>query len=71
VLGARPLSHPPNEHAEALPTVDALPRALGTPQAGALDHGDVSATTSAALAARAMEPYSATGRPPPHPSWPS
>src|SRR5438128_2494340 len=68
-IGASTLSNHPNDQAEALPTLDAMPLALGTPQAGALDHGYFSATNIAAMEARDIEPYSATGRPPHHPSW--
>jgi len=68
LMVAHTLSNPPNEHAEALPPLDAIPLAVGTPKAGALDHGSCSATTIAALAARDMEPSIATGRTPPHPS---
>ena len=71
LIGANPLSHHPNDHAEALPTLDAIPRAVGPPQAGAWANGDCSATHSAALEARAMEPYIATGRVAHHPSWQS
>ena len=65
------LSNHPNDHAEAIPTLDAIPLALGKPQAGALDNGYCSATNIAAMEARDIEPYSATGRLPHHPSWPS
>jgi hypothetical protein len=68
LLVANTLSNHPNDHAEAIPTLDAIPLALGKPQAGALDHGDFSATNIAAREARDMEPYSATGRTPHHPS---
>ena len=64
---AHPLATPPNDHAEAIPTVDALPWALGTPQAGALDHGDCRAPNIAARAARDMAPSIAPGRTPPPP----
>ena len=47
VMVASTLSHPPHAPAEALPPVDAIPLAWGTPQAGALDHGYGSATTIA------------------------
>jgi hypothetical protein len=70
-LVARTRSHQPHAQAEALPPWDALPLALGTPQAGAVDQGSCSATTSAAMAARAMEPSLAPGRTPPQPSWPA
>ncbi len=68
LLVASPLSPPPNAHAEALPTVDAMPLAVGTPQAGAWAKGSCSATHSAARAARDIEPSLATGRIPPPPS---
>jgi hypothetical protein len=71
VMVANTLANPPNDPAEALPTLDAIPLALGTPQAGALDQGSCSATNIAAMEARDMEPYIATGRIPHHPSWPS
>ena len=66
---ASTLSNHPNAHAEAIPTLDAIPLALGTPKAGALDHGSFSATNIAAMEARDIEPSMATGRIPPHPSW--
>ncbi len=71
LMVARTLSNHPNDPAKALPPLDAIPLALGTPQAGALDHGSFSATTIVAMAARAMEPSIATGRLPHHPSGPS
>jgi hypothetical protein len=71
LIVASTLSTHPNEHAEAIPPLDAIPLALGKPQAGALDNGYFSATTIAAMEARDIEPYIATGRIPPHPSWPS
>ena len=70
-LVATTLSNHPTDQAEALPTLDAIPLALGTPQAGALDNGDCSATTIAAMEARDMEPDLATGREPHHPRWQS
>ena len=71
LLVATTLSTHPNDQAEALPTLDAIPWAWGTPKAGALDHGSVSATNIAAMEARDLEPYSATGRTPHQPSWQS
>jgi hypothetical protein len=71
LMVARPLSNPPKDQAEAIPTLDAIPLALGKPRAGALDPGDCSATTIAAMEARDLEPSIATGRIPHHPSWPS
>jgi Transposase DDE domain len=71
LIVASTLSNHPNDQAEAIPTLDAIPLALGKPQAGALDHGYVSATNIAAMEARDLEPYIATGRLPLHPSWQS
>ena len=64
------LSNHPNDKAEALPTVDAIPTAeIGTPKAAALDNGYFSPATIAGLAARGIDPYIATGREPHHQSW--
>jgi hypothetical protein len=37
LIVANTLSNHPNDQAEAIPTLDAIPLALGKPQAGALD----------------------------------
>jgi hypothetical protein len=66
---AHTLSNHPNDHAEAIPTLDAMPSAVGKPTAGALDNGDFSPTNIAAMEARDIAPYIATAREPPHPSW--
>jgi transposase len=63
------LSNHPNDKAEAEPTLEALPPALGTPDAAALDNGFWSEQNLAALAKRHIESYIATGREPHHPSW--
>ena len=63
------LSNHPNDKAEAEPTLAALPPDLGTPQAAALDNGFWSEKNLAALEARHIEPYIATGREPHHKSW--
>jgi transposase len=63
------LSNHPNDKAEAEPTLAALPAALGTPAAAALDNGFWSEPNLAALAKRQIEPYIATGREPHHQSW--
>lgn len=63
------LSNHPNDKAEAEPTLAALPAALGTPEAAALDNGFWSEPNLAALAKRHIEPYIATGREPHHKSW--
>jgi transposase len=69
LMVANTLSNHPNDQAEAIPTLDAIPLALGKPKAGALDNGYFSATNIAAMEARDIEPYIATGRTPHHPSW--
>jgi len=63
------LSNHPNDKAEAEPTLAALPPALGTPAAAALDNGFWSEQNRTALAERHIEPYIATGREPHHQSW--
>jgi hypothetical protein len=39
LIVASTLSNHPNDQAEAIPTLDAIPLALGTPKAGALGYG--------------------------------
>jgi transposase len=68
IVGHR-LSHHPTDHGEAVPTVDAIAAAVGTPTGAALDAGYFSEQTIAALAARGIEPYIATGREPHHQGW--
>ena len=63
------LVHPPNDKAEAEPTLAALSPELGTPPAAALDNGFWSEPNLAALEKRPVEPYIATGREPHHQSW--
>lgn len=63
------LSNHPNDKAEAVPTVAAIPAALGLPPAGAMDNGYFSPATIAALEALGIDPYIATGREPHHRSW--
>jgi transposase len=69
LIVATTLSNHPNDQAEALPTVDAIPAELGKPDAAALDNGYFSANTIKQLEARAIEPYIATGRESHHQSW--
>jgi transposase len=69
LIVANTLSNHPNDQAEALPTVDAIPPAVGKPKAAALDNGFFSATNINGLEARSIEPYIATGREPHHRSW--
>jgi len=63
------LSNHTNDQAEVVPTLDAIPAALSTPTAAALDCGYFSAANIAALRARGIDPYIATGRDAHHPSW--
>src|SRR5438128_10799366 len=63
------LSNHPNDSQEAEPTLAAIPSALGTPEAAALDTGYIGPATLEACAKRHIEPYVATGRDPHHPSW--
>ena len=63
------LSNHPNDTQEAEPTLSAIPSALGTPEAAALDTGYIGPATLAACAKRSIEPYIATGRDPHHRSW--
>src|SRR5256712_8744613 len=63
------LSNHPNDSQEAEPTLAAIPSAIGTPEAAALDAGYFGPATLAACEKRGIEPYIATGRDPHHPSW--
>jgi transposase len=63
------LSNHPNDSQEAEPTLSAIPAAIGTPEAAALDAGYFGPATLDACAKRGIEPYIATGRDPHHPSW--
>jgi transposase len=63
------LSNHPTDQQEVEPTLEAIPPALGTPEAAALDVGYFSATNIALFEHRAIAPYIATGRDPHHPSW--
>ena len=63
------LSNHPNDQQEAVPTVDAIPAALGRPPAAALGNGYFGAPNVTALDARGIEPYIATGREPHHQTW--
>jgi len=69
LIVASTLSNHPNDSQEAEPTLEAIPSALGTPEAAALDAGYVGPATLAACAKRSIEAYIATGRDPHHPSW--
>jgi transposase len=69
LIVANTLSNHPNDKAEAIPTVDAIPRQIGKPGAAALDNGYFSAANIEQLEARGIEPYIATGREAHHQSW--
>ncbi|MBC8263528.1 MAG: transposase [Anaerolineales bacterium] len=63
------VSNHPNDQAEAIPTVDAIPTEVGKPKAAALDNGYFSSTNIEELEAREIEPYIATGGDRHHQSW--
>ncbi len=63
------LSNHPNDQAEAVPTVDAIPPVIGCPDAAALDTGYFSAANVAAFEQRGIAPYIATGRDAHNQSW--
>jgi transposase len=68
VVGNRVTNHP-NDKNETLPTLDAVPVAVGRPKAAAGDNGFYSAANITGLEARAIEPYLATGREAHHKNW--
>jgi transposase len=68
VVGNRVTNHP-NDKNETLPDLDAVPAAVGRPQAAAGDHGFYSAANIVGLAERGIAPYLATGREPHHQNW--
>jgi len=69
LIVANTLSNHPNDYGEALPTLDAIPEALGRPKAGALDNGCFSTDNITQMERRGIEPYIATGREPHYRSW--
>lgn len=69
LIVANTLSNHPNDQAEALSTLDAIPAEVGKPKAAALDNGYFSATNIEQIEARQIEPYIATGREPHHQTW--
>ena len=69
LIVAHTVSNHPNDQAEAIPTLDAIPPAVGKPKAAALDNGYFSAKNIEQIEARKIEPYIATGREPHHQSW--
>jgi transposase len=63
------LSNHPNDKKEALPTLDAIPPEIGTPDAAALDNGYFSEANIVGCQQRGVTPYIATGREPHHRDW--
>jgi transposase len=63
------LSNHANDQAEVEPTFDAIPPAVGTPPAAALDNGYFSEANIERFEARGIEPYIATGRDAHYQSW--
>lgn len=56
------LSNHPTDQQEVVPSLDAIPPVVGTPDAAALDTGYFSATNVAVFERRGIDPYIATGR---------
>jgi transposase len=63
------LSNHPNDQQEVAPTLDAIPPAVGPPDAVAMDNGFFSAANIHTCEQRGIDPYIAPGRDPHHPSW--
>ncbi len=63
------LSNHPNDKQEALPTAQAIPAQLGTPDAAVLDNGYFSLPNIEGLEALGITPYIATGRDSHHLDW--
>lgn len=68
VVGCR-VSAQANDKQEAIPTLDAIPSAVGKPASASLDNGYFSQANIEELEAREVEPYIATGREAHHKSW--
>jgi hypothetical protein len=64
LIVAPSLSNHPVDTAKAIPTLSAIPAALGRPAAAAMDRNYFSPTTIRTLQAWGIEPYIATGRKP-------
>jgi hypothetical protein len=69
LIVANTLSNHPIDLAEAIPTLQAIPPAVGKPAAGALDCGFFSPATIAYMLAHGIEPFIATGREAHQHSW--
>ena len=68
VVGNTVSNHPVDTY-EAIPTVDAIPPEIGTPNAAALDKIYFAPQNIQDLEARGIDPFIATGREPHHKSW--
>ena len=68
VVGCRVTDHA-NDKQEAIPTLDAIPEAVGKPASASLDNGYFSEGNIEQIEAREVEPYIATGRQGHHTSW--
>jgi transposase len=68
IVGNTVSNHPADTY-EAIPTIDAIPPEIGQPKAAALDRSYFAPKNIQALAARAIDPFIATGREPHHKSW--
>ena len=66
---ANSLSNQPTDHAQAEPTLKAIPSQLGKPTAAALDAGYFNLETLRILTQMGIDAYIATGRQPHHPDW--
>jgi transposase len=69
LIVANTVSNHTNDKQEAVPTIEAIDKRLGQPDAAALDNGYYSVGNITALKNRGIEPYIATGREPHHRSW--
>jgi len=69
LIAGNTVSNHVNDQEEAIPSVDAIPAAVGKPEAAAFDNGYWSPTNVKKLEARGIEPYIATGRDSHHPRW--
>jgi len=63
------LSNHPNDQHEVAPTLETIPKPLGTPSAAALDCGFFSEPNLAVLEEKGIEAYIATGREPHNQGW--
>ncbi len=68
IVGCRVSDHA-NDKQEAVPTLDAIPEAVGKPTSASLDNGYFSEANIEQIEAREVEPYIATGREQHHKSW--